>query len=133
MLQFLDYAKAVSAAVLISIVNIAASFIVVAIYAHLINPGREHAFYQEAAKSIAPWSGVVVGFGLFLLAVYWIGALRPERSAFAMAAVIFVTYAVLDLGLLSASGELRKVAGIAALSLSTKLVAACLGAWLATR
>lgn len=133
MLQLFDYLKAVIAAVSISVLNIAASFVVVAIYAHFINPGREHAFYQDAAKWLAPWSSVFVGFVLFFAACYWISSLRPDRSAYAMAAAIFVVYALLDLGILIASGELKKVAAIAALSLSTKLAAAFLGAWLATK
>lgn len=54
----LDFVKAFGVALLLMVLNVTASFGVVAVYAYLIEPGHEAAYYETAAQSIAPWSSV---------------------------------------------------------------------------
>ena len=51
---------------------VALSYLEVAIYAYLINPGHEEVFYQEHAQITAPWVSGIAGFFVFYAASRWI-------------------------------------------------------------
>jgi hypothetical protein len=128
----IDVLKAAALAVGILIVNVAISFAVVAVYSIAIDPGHEQAYYETAARWIAPWSSVAFGWLLFLVACYW-ASRKPDRSALAFALTTFAVYAALDLGILAAAGQLFAFGPFVAMSLSSKLVGAIGGVWLARR
>lgn len=128
MLRVWDYPKAVIAATVILAANVAISYVVVAIYAYLIEPGREAEFYEAAAQLIAPWSSVVGGAFLFFGAAFVLAKRRPERKAIAMAVAIFSAYAIVEFIVMSSAGKLMEMIAIVSLSLATKLAAAILGA-----
>ena len=133
MLEKTDIPKANGVALVILVVNVAISFPVVAVYAYVIEPGHDAAFYEASAQRIAPWSSVVAGVFLFFGALYWLTRRRPERHAVGFALAVSLAYAVVDLAIVAGAGSLPSIAGIVALSLATKFAAAIAGASVAGR
>lgn len=127
-MQGIDYLKAFGVALALMIANVAIAFGVMAIYGQLIAPGREAAFYQEAALSIAPWSSVVAGALLFFGAALLFGMRRPGRSATAFALTFTAIYVAIDLAIIAAVGGLGQQMAMMGLSFATKFGAALLGA-----
>ncbi len=74
-----------------------ASIPMVAVYAHLINPGQPQAVYDAAAQWIAPWSSHIVGPLLFLWWNYRGARRRPDRPAIAFAWCSVAAYVIADL------------------------------------
>lgn len=129
MLDALDLLKAFFTAVGILFVNVAISFLVVAIYALLIEPGREDGFYEAAAQQIAPWSSVVAGIFLFFFAAYVMAKRAPNRNAIGFAITVWVFYAAIDLAVLVSQQALIPLILVASISLISKLAAAVYGAY----
>jgi hypothetical protein len=131
-MRAIDFLKAFAVALGVMIVNVALSFGVVAVYSLWIEPGHDEAYYQAAALWIAPWSSIAFGWLLFLIATYVLSR-RSTRDALVFALSAFSIYAVLDLGILAAAGQVVAIAPIVAVSLSSKLAGAIAGVWLAGR
>ena len=128
MLKAIDLLKALLIALALMVVNVAISFGVVAVYAILIEPGRDNAFYEAAAQQIAPWSSVVAGIFLFYFAVYRLTIRAPDRSAIGFAVAIWFFYAVIDLAIIVGENALGSLIVVFAVSLASKLLAAIHGA-----
>jgi hypothetical protein len=127
----LDFAKALGVALLLMVLNVAAAFGVVAIYSIFILPGRDEAFYQAAAQTIAPWSSVFVGIVLFFAAGWFFAKRRPARNGILFALSFALIYIALDVAIIAAVGGLTQLGLIVALSFASKLAAATGGARLA--
>ena len=93
-------------------VLVAASFLWVAVYSHLVAPGHDPAHYQSHAAAVSPWIGILGGIPLVYLFCRRL-ARRP-------------TCAALDLLLFAAAGGFDP--GACTLGLATTLAAAYLGA-----
>lgn len=132
-MRIIDFVKAGVVALAIMAVNVAISFGVVAAYATVVDPGHDAATYQSAAQWIAPWSSVVFGWVLFFAVCMVLARRRPERSALSFALAAVAIYCAIDLGVIAAAGSLEKVGPIVAVSLSSKLVGAIGGVWVAGR
>jgi hypothetical protein len=126
----LDFVKALGVALLLMVINVAASFAVVAAYAAFVEPGHEASFYEDSAQWIAPWSSIFVGAALFFLAGLWLSWRRSGRNGFAFAAAFALIYAAIDIAIIAAAGALGALGLMVAGSMASKLVAALLGAWL---
>lgn len=87
--------KVVGGVLAAEVVLIAAAFLWVAVYSHLIAPGQELSVYRQHAQLSGPWVSVVVGVPVFYLLGRW---LRSRRAA----ASLFGLYLALDLALLAA-------------------------------
>lgn len=131
MLGALDSLKALLTAIGILVINVAVSFLVVAIYASLIEPGRDDGFYEAAAQQISPWSSVVAGLFLFFFVAYLMAKRAPDRSAIGFAIAIWIFYAIIDLTIIVSQDALGSLAFVVSISLITKLVAAVVGAYYA--
>lgn len=127
----IDLAKALAAAIVIMAINVAMSFVAVAVYAYLINPGHEDAYYEAATQQIVTGSAIVVGMLLFFGAGYIFAKRRPERNAVAFAIAIWVGYVALEIVILSGAGALGAAVGIISFSMLTKLAAVVVGAKIA--
>ena len=101
----LDYLKAVAVAITTLVFTIAASFPMVAVYAFLIEPGHEQAFYTDAAQWIAPWSSHILGPITFFALNYWLARKSPERNAILFAVSTIIAYLFIDLGIVIAIRE----------------------------
>jgi len=129
----LDFVKAFGVALLLMVLNVAASFGVVALYSSFIEPGHDISFYESAARDIAPWSSVFVGGLLFFLAGWFFAGRRPQRNAIHFALAFSLIYIVLDVGiivLVDSRALMTMAAAVIALSAVTKIAAAAVGAML---
>jgi hypothetical protein len=129
--SLLDVVKAIGVALALMALNVAAAFGVVAFYSYVIEPGHDVAFYEAAARDIAPWSSVVAGALLVFAAMAWLAWRRAGRNGYMFAAAVTAVYAVVDLAVVVSEGVLAAFALITSLSIATKLAAALFGAWLA--
>jgi len=129
-MNLLDSLKAMGVALLVMVLNVAAAFGVVWVYATFIAPGRDEAFYVAEAQRIAPWSSIFAGALLFFVAMLLLAWRRPGRSGYAFAVAAVLVYAAIDLLIIAAEGMLGAMGVMVAGSMLSKLGAALLGAWL---
>jgi hypothetical protein len=103
---------------------------VILFYSFVIEPGHPSEFYNEAALRIAPWCSHIFGTALFFGAGWLCTRRRPERNGLLFAAVFTLFYAIIDAATVGFKGILNVEF---ALSMLAKLLAALVGALLATR
>ncbi len=114
--------KAIGGTLAAEVVLVAAAFLWVAIYSHIIAPGLEMNAYHQHAQASGPWVSVLVGMPLFYALGRW---LRARRAA----VLLFALYLVLDLALLAAIPAPGPVPwALVAASHATKLAALLAGA-----
>lgn len=105
--QSLRWPWVIATAIALKAGMILLSFAAMAVYSHVIRPGQELAFYQEAAKSVVPVVALVASVPLFFFLCRWI-ALRRPGTGLGTAAAIWGVYALLDVPFLvtgAASGS----------------------------
>jgi hypothetical protein len=130
----IDYLKAAGVALAVLTLTVAASFPMVFFYATFIEPGHPQAFYNEAAKWIAPWSSHVLGPILFFAFNHRLARRNAERNAMAFAAATIGMYVLIDFGMtLPFAHASAFLTPTVALSLAAKLTGALAGAWLGAR
>lgn len=118
----LAWKKVIGGVLAAEILLVAAAFLWVAIYSHLIAPGQAVSAYQQHAQVASPWVSVVVGVPLFYGLGRW---LRLRRAA----AWLFGLYVAFDLVLLASvptAGPTPWV--LVAVSWATKLASLLAGA-----
>lgn len=121
----------IGVALLVMVLNVAASFLYMVVYGHLINPGHPEPYYREHIKVAAPYCSIVAGIPLMFLAGLWVAGWRDGQLAVTAALVVWSAYALIDLAVLLAAGMTGKVAPLFAISILTKLGAVYLGALVA--
>jgi hypothetical protein len=95
--------KLLGLAVLTMITLVIISFLEVAVYSYLINPGHEQSAYEEHANSSAPYISGIFGFIIFfLVARYW--KRKGYPNAFKMAILFPLIYVLLDILIITAAG-----------------------------
>lgn len=124
-------ASLVGVGALVLALNIGMSILYMVVYGHLINPGHPEEYYQEHIKVAAPYCSIVAGIPLMFLAGLWVGGWDGGLLAVKHALIVWLAYAVIDVGVLLAAGMTIKLASICIVSLLTKLAAAYGGALLA--
>ncbi|MBK6750109.1 MAG: hypothetical protein KA956_12970 [Pyrinomonadaceae bacterium] len=117
----------------VMIVNVVISMLYVVVYSYLIDPGHDDAYYQAYAQVAAPYSSIIAGVPLMLLAGRWIGGKFPKGNSVKAALLMWLVYFVIDLTIIAAAGALLQIAILFAVSFSTKLVAAYVGGLSAQR
>ncbi len=127
-----DWGFAVAGALLVMVLNVAASFGWMFVYS-LIEPGRPAAFYESQAQSLVPLSSVIIGAPLMFLAGWVVGCSRDRPRAVKTALALAGVYSLVDLIVLTAAGSLSAIWGWAGLSWVTKAASAWLGAMTTTR
>ncbi|MBX7042754.1 MAG: hypothetical protein K1X85_07610 [Ignavibacteria bacterium] len=95
--------KLVGLALLTMITLVIISFIEVALYSHLINPGQEESVYEAHANASAPYISGIFGFIIFfLVARYWIK--KEFQNAFKPVVLFPLIYVLLDIVIITAAG-----------------------------
>ncbi|MGZ5244468.1 MAG: hypothetical protein ACXWDO_09805 [Bacteroidia bacterium] len=95
--------KLIGLAILTMAVLVAISFIEVAIYAYLVNPGHDQAFYDAHAQVSAPYISGIFGFIVFfLVSRYW--KKKGYENAFRLAMLFPLIYVLIDVVILFAAG-----------------------------
>jgi hypothetical protein len=119
----INWGRASGGALIAEIAQIAAAFVWVAIYSHVIHPGQPMAMYQAHAQASGPWVSILAGAPIFYAASRWIARSRPTALA------LFAIFLVIDGALLV--GMVESWTGVPfvlfGLSCLTKLWACALG------
>ena len=103
------------------------AFVWVGIYSYLIHPGEELSYYQNHAQFASPIVSVVVGIPVWFFACRWVGRKAGTRAvAMCLSAWLIVPLIDMPLGILGQAKAYDWT--MVAISESTKLVAAYLGA-----
>jgi hypothetical protein len=103
------------------------AFVWVGIYSYLIHPGEELPYYQNHAQFASPIVSVVVGIPVWFFACRWVGRKAGTRAvAMCLSAWLIVPLIDMPLGILGQAKAYDWT--MVAISESTKLVAAYLGA-----
>ena len=132
-MTFARLAALMGIALLVLIVNIGITVLYMVLYGHVIDPGHENKYYQEHVKLAAPYCSILAGFPLMLLAGWWVAGLWDGVLRTIAGLIVWVSYAVIDVALLVASGLTTRIAVLMTISLLTKLAGALLGALIANR
>lgn len=127
-MTLLRVASLVGVALLVMVLNVAMSIVYMVVYGYLINPGHPKAYYEEHIQAAAPYCSIVAGMPLMFLAGLWVAGWGGGVKA---ALVVWLAYALIDLGVLLAAGMTAKIAVLFTVSFLTKLGAAYLGALVA--
>ncbi len=123
----------VGVALLVLVVNVALSVLYMVVYGHLIDPGHEEQYYHDHIQVAAPYCSIVAGIPLMFLAGWRVGGWWEREFAVKAALVVWLTYALIDIGALLAAGLTPRICVLVAVSLLTKLAAVYLGALVAGR
>ena len=127
------FVSLVGVGLLVMLANVAMSIVYMVVYGHLINPGHPKEFYDEHVKIAAPYCSIITGIPLMFLAGIWVagwaGAGGGGLLGVKAAIIVWLTYAIIDLGILLAMGGMNpKISMLLVGSLVTKLAAAYAGA-----
>lgn len=91
------------AATLCKALLIAAAFLWVAIYAHVLRPGQDFESVQSYAQAASPWVAAIVGLPLFFFLGRWLAARIEAQSLVRnLLALVAITLA-LDVAMIAAS------------------------------
>jgi len=123
----------VGVALLVLVVNVALSILYMVVYGHLIDPGHEEQYYHDHIKVAAPYCSIVAGIPLMFLAGWWVSGWWEGELAVKAALVVWLTYALIDIGVLLTAEMTPRIAVLFAVSFLTKLAAVYLGALVAGR
>ncbi len=95
--------KLIGLVILTMITLVMISFLEVAVYSYLINPGQEQSVYESHANSSAPYISGIFGFIVFFLVVrYW---KKKEYANVSKLAILYpLTYVLLDIIIITAAG-----------------------------
>ena len=115
-------------AIVVGILNVFLFFLFMVLYGHVINPGHEEQFYQEAAGRFGPISSIICGIPLMYLAGRWIGKRVGPQLAIKAGLLVWLIYFTLDVAIVAASGVLMSVLPLVIVSFTTKLAAIYFGA-----
>ena len=123
----------IGVALLVLVLNVASSFLYMIIYSHAMDPGHDAQYYRDHVQVAAPYCSIVVGIPLMFLAGWWVSGWWEGEFATWAALTVWVTYAVIDIAMILATGITGRVAVLVAVSLVTKLAAVTSGAWFGSR
>lgn len=124
---------------LVLVVNVVMSILYMVVYGYLINPGHPKEYYDEHIKVAAPYCSIIAGIPLMFLAGFWVAGWAGAQGPLGVKAalVVWLAYAVIDLGIVLAAGAKECITAkmwvLVAVSILTKLVAAYAGAMVVGR
>lgn len=129
-MTFIRLAWLVGVAVLVLVVNVAASILYMVVYGHLIDPGHEEQYYRDHIQVAAPYCSIVAGIPLMFLAGWMVGGWWESEFAIKAGLTVWLVYVLIDVSVLLAAGMTAKTAVLFAISFATKLAAVYFGALL---
>lgn len=120
---------ALPTAIVAGIVNIFLFFLFMVLYGHVINPGQDDAFYQDAASRFGPYASIIGGIPVFFAAGRILRRFLGER-AFKVAIAAWTIYVAVDFAIIVAVAADQIIAflPLLATSFGTKLAAIYFGA-----
>ena len=120
--------KLIGLAILAMVILVIITFVEVAVYSYLINPGQEQSFYEAHAQISAPYVSGIFGFILFfLVARYW--KKKGYEHVMRLALLFPLVYVLLDIIIITAAGvEWADFIAIFLLANAAKFLGGFLGA-----
>ncbi|MBT8304277.1 MAG: hypothetical protein KJP09_07385 [Bacteroidia bacterium] len=95
--------KLIGLAILTMITLVIISFLEVAVYSYLINPGQEQSVYEAHANTSAPYISSIFGFFIFfLVARYW--KKKEYMNVYKLVILFPLVYVLLDIIIITAAG-----------------------------
>lgn len=95
--------KLIGLAILAMIILVIISFLEVAVYSYLINPGKDQSIYETHANFSAPYISGIFGFILFfLVSRYWTKKEYP--NVFKLAILFPLIYILMDIVIITVVG-----------------------------
>jgi len=95
--------KLIGLAIMTMLVLVIISFLEVALYSYLINPGQEATVYEAHANFSAPYISGIFGFIVFfLVARYW--TKKEYQNLLKLIFIFPLTYVLLDIIIITAAG-----------------------------
>ena len=95
--------KLIGLALLTMITLVIISFLEVAVYSYLINPGQENNVYEAHAEVSAPYISGIFGFIVFLLvARYW--KKKEYQNSLKLTFLFPLTYVLIDIIIITVAG-----------------------------
>jgi len=95
--------KLIGLAILTMIILVIISFLEVAVYSYLINPGHEVSVYEAHANSSAPYISAIFGFIVFfLVSRYW--TKKEYQNLLKLIFLFPLIYVLLDVIIITAAG-----------------------------
>jgi hypothetical protein len=128
----IHWLRAVLGAIAAEAAQITCAFAWVALYSHVLNPGRPMTHYEAHAQQSGPWVALIAGFLVFYAASRWIARSRATAMA------LFVIFAVFDgaltvMAVMSMRNVESLLVGLIAASYLTKSIACYFGGLSAER
>jgi hypothetical protein len=118
----------VGVAVLVLVVNVAASIGYMVLYGHVIDPGHDAKYYNDHIQIAGPYCSIVAGIPLMFATGWWVTGWWRRGLGMRPAWVGWGAYTVIDLLILLSVGMSLAVGVLFVVSVATKLVAALFGA-----
>jgi hypothetical protein len=112
------------ATLLVMAVNVGISYLWVAFYSLLIEPGHDAGYYQAYARVAAPYTSIVAGIPLVYLAGRWVARWGQREAPMRNAMALWAIYLGLDLAVMVGAGSLLSLAPLVVASFATKGIAA---------
>lgn len=120
---------ALPTAILSGVANVFLFFLFMVLYGHVIDPGHEENYYQEAANGFGPYASIIGGIPVFFLAGVVLRRFLGGRAV-KVAIAAWAIYLAVDLAIVIAVAAEKVSAFLPFLivSFSTKLAAIYFGA-----
>ncbi|MFN0140892.1 MAG: hypothetical protein ACKVQW_12505 [Pyrinomonadaceae bacterium] len=119
---------ALPTAIIAGVANVMLFFLFMVLYGHVINPGHEESFYQQAANRLGPVASIIGGIPLMYMAGCWIGKRVGAELAVTAGILVWLIYLTIDLAIVAASGIEMTDLPMVVISFVTKLGGVYLGA-----
>lgn len=115
---------ALPTAIVAGIVNVFLFFLFMVLYGHVIDPGQDDAFYQDAASRFGPYASIIGGIPVFFTAGRLLRRFLGVR-ALKVAIAAWMIYVAVDLAIIVAvaSERIASFLPLMAVSFGTKLAA----------
>lgn len=120
---------ALPTAVLAGVLNVFLFFLFMVLYGHVINPGQEDSFYQEAASRFGPYASIIGGIPVFFLTGLVLRRFLGGRAV-KVAITAWAIYLAVDVAIIVAvaAEQISPFLPLMVVSFATKLAAIYLGA-----
>ncbi|HRI03347.1 MAG TPA: hypothetical protein PLL77_06355 [Pyrinomonadaceae bacterium] len=120
---------ALPTAIIAGVVNVTLFFLFMVLYGHVINPGHEDAFYQEAANRFGPYASIIGGIPVFFVTGLVLRRFLSTR-ALKVGIAAWAIYFVLDVAIILAAAVDKVISflPLIVVSFATKFVAIYFGA-----
>lgn len=120
---------ALPTAILAGVANVFLFFLFMVLYGHVIVPGHEDGYYQEAANRFGPYASIIGGMPVFFVAGLVLRRFLGQR-ALRVGIAAWCIYVALDTAIIlaAASEQFLNFLPLMVVSFATKLAAIYLGA-----